>query len=159
MCTLFCLVHIIFLFFLSSGVFQKEVDETESLSEKAALYRLSLSHLEAEQGGQRDADFSALRDRIFTGMWRCRIQDRVSRQHQVGLLTDYLNFFLIYLYYSIFFNPLYYPFRKFGPPYLGETTAATRAVLPSPTSACWVFSCFRNPSNSDMDYRIFNVRT
>ena len=26
-------------------------------------------------------------------------------------------------------------------------------------SACWVFSCFRNPPNSDMDYRIFNVRT
>ena len=25
-------------------------------------------------------------------------------------------------------------------------------------SACWVFSCFRKPPNSDMD-RIFNVRT
>ena len=24
---------------------------------------------------------------------------------------------------------------------------------------CAVFSCFRNPPNSDMDYRIFNVRT
>ena len=24
---------------------------------------------------------------------------------------------------------------------------------------CAVFSCFRNPRNSDMDYRIFNVRT
>ena len=29
---------------------------------------------------------------------------------------------------------------------------------PSPTSACWVFSCFRNPRNSDMDCRIFTVR-
>ena len=29
----------------------------------------------------------------------------------------------------------------------------------SPTSACWVFSCFRNPPNSDMDYRISNVGT
>ena len=26
-------------------------------------------------------------------------------------------------------------------------------------SACWVFICFHNPPNSDMDYRIFNVRT
>ena len=26
-------------------------------------------------------------------------------------------------------------------------------------SACWVFSCFHNPPNSDMDYRIFNVLT
>ena len=26
-------------------------------------------------------------------------------------------------------------------------------------SACWVFSCFCNPLNSDMDYRIFNVHT
>ena len=29
--------------------------------------------------------------------------------------------------------------------------------LPSPRSACWVFSCFCNPPNSDMDYRIFNM--
>ena len=26
-------------------------------------------------------------------------------------------------------------------------------------NACWVFSCFHNPPNTDMDYRIFNVRT
>ena len=26
-------------------------------------------------------------------------------------------------------------------------------------SACWAFKCFHNPPNSDMDYRIFNVRT
>ena len=26
-------------------------------------------------------------------------------------------------------------------------------------SACWVVSCFRNPPNSDMDYRIVNMRT
>ena len=26
-------------------------------------------------------------------------------------------------------------------------------------SACFVFLCFCNPPNSDMDYRIFNVRT
>ena len=43
---------------------------------------------------------------------------------------------------------------------LGKSTAAAKAALPSPTSACWVFSCYRNPPpNSDMDYRIFNVRT
>ena len=45
-------------------------------------------------------------------------------------------------------------------------------VLPSPGKAncdrvtrnsiygaCWVFQCFHNPPNSDMDYGIFNVRT
>ena len=26
-------------------------------------------------------------------------------------------------------------------------------------NACWVFLCFRNPPDSDMDYRVFNVRT
>ena len=26
-----------------------------------------------------------------------------------------------------------------------------------PTSACWEYSCFRNPPNSDMDYMIFNA--
>ena len=55
----------------------------------------------------------------------------------------------------IHFNVFIIPFRKFGPPYLGKATAATRAAPPSPTSVCWVFSCFRNPPNSDMDYRIF----
>ena len=45
------------------------------------------------------------------------------------------------------------PVGKFRPPYLAK--AAAREALPSPTIACWVFSCFRNPPNSDyMDYRI-----
>ena len=47
--------------------------------------------------------------------------------------------------------------RKFGPPYLSKATAAARAPLPSPASACWVFLCFCNTPNSDMDYRIFNM--
>ena len=48
-------------------------------------------------------------------------------------------------------------FRKFGLPYLGKAAATARAELSSPTSACCIFACFRNPPNSDMDYRIFNV--
>ena len=52
------------------------------------------------------------------------------------------------------------PCGKCWPTYLGKTTAAARAALPSPTRACWGRSCCRNPPpNSDMDYRIFNVRT
>ena len=51
------------------------------------------------------------------------------------------------------------PFWKFGPHYLGKATAAARAALPSPICASWVILCFRNPLNSDMDYKIFNVRT
>ena len=62
-------------------------------------------------------------------------------------------------FYKVFVLYFIIPFRKFWPPYLGNTTAAVRAALPSPTSACWVLSCFRNPLNSDMDYRIFNMRT
>ena len=50
------------------------------------------------------------------------------------------------------------PFGKFGPPYLGKVTVAARVAQPSPTCACWVFLCFRNPPNSDMDYWIFTVR-
>ena len=39
--------------------------------------------------------------------------------------------------------------------------AATESRYPTITnlSACWSFSCFHNPPNSDMDCRIFNVRT
>ena len=33
------------------------------------------------------------------------------------------------------------------------------SAIPTYTIACWICSCFRNPLNSDMDYRIFNVRT
>ena len=36
---------------------------------------------------------------------------------------------------------------------------AARVVLPSNTSACWVFLHFRNLPNSDTDYKIFNGRT
>ena len=49
-------------------------------------------------------------------------------------------------------------FWKFGPPYLGKSTEDARAVLPSPTSACWVFLCFCNPPNSQRDYIFFNMR-
>ena len=39
----------------------------------------------------------------------------------------------------------------------GKPTA-TESRYPT-YGACWVFECFRNPPNSDMDNRIFNVRT
>ena len=32
------------------------------------------------------------------------------------------------------------------------------ATVTLPYDACWVFYCFHNPPNSDMDYEIFNVR-
>ena len=32
------------------------------------------------------------------------------------------------------------------------------ATVTLPYGACWVFYCFHNPPNSDMDYEIFNVR-
>ena len=35
---------------------------------------------------------------------------------------------------------------------------ATESRYPT-YGACWVFQCFRNPPNSDMDYGVFNVRT
>ena len=47
-------------------------------------------------------------------------------------------------------------FRLFSP---GK--ASSHSTLPRFFSffLCAVFSCFRNPTNSDMDYRIFDVRT
>ena len=36
--------------------------------------------------------------------------------------------------------------------------AATESRYPT-YGACWMFGCFHNPPNSDMDYRIFIVRT
>ena len=77
----------------------------------------------------------------------------------VHLCSIFQIFHLFHDIYIYFFNTLFIPFGKFGPPYLGKATEATRAALPSPTSAYCVFSCFRNPPNSDTDYGIFNVRT
>ena len=42
-----------------------------------------------------------------------------------------------------------------------NTVTTTRCKAPAQLlffNACWVCSCFRNARNSDMDYRIFNVR-
>ena len=40
-----------------------------------------------------------------------------------------------------------------------HVTTINRLIILPHFSACWVFSCFHNPPHSDMDYRIFNVRT
>ena len=54
------------------------------------------------------------------------------------------------------------PCRKFGPPYLWVRLKQPQEQRsdqpPCLTSACWVFSCFHNQPNSDMDYTIVNVR-
>ena len=56
-----------------------------------------------------------------------------------------------FLFYFIFYViHLIIPFGKFGSPYLDKATTSARAALPSPISA---------PPDSEMDYRIFNVRT
>ena len=40
------------------------------------------------------------------------------------------------------------------------TFTVQKYIYPSVSKcACWVFSCYRDPPKSDMDYRIFNVRT
>ena len=58
-----------------------------------------------------------------------------------------------------FFHTLLIPCGKFRLPYLCKATSAAMAVLPGPTCACCFCPCFRNRPNSDMDYRIFKVRT
>ena len=91
---------------------------------------------------------------LFVNMISQAILRTVNRERQIRAWHNLL------LFLFMFFIHLIIPFGKFGPSYLGNATAAARAALPSPTSACWVFSCFRNPSNSDdMYYMIFNVRT
>ena len=105
------------------------------------------------------AEKAAVRKVRYTCVLECQQTGRVLLGHcccAVYGLEGALKWNLFILFYFIRFI---IPFMKFRPPYLGKAKAAVRAVLPSPTSACWIFSCFRNPSNSDMDYRTFNVRT
>ena len=48
-----------------------------------------------------------------------------TRPHKMDLYS---------IYFIIFFHVIHFiiPFGKFGPPYMGKTTAAARAALPSP---------------------------
>ena len=48
---------------------------------------------------------------------------------------------------------------KFGLLSSGKASSHSTALLFFLLFLCAVFSCFRNPQNSDTDYRIFNVRT
>ena len=62
--------------------------------------------------------------------------------------TPRLSFFKYFLIHFII------PFGEFGPPYPGKATAATQSYK------CMLgLFMFPYPPNSDMDYRIFNVRT
>ena len=53
---------------------------------------------------------------------------------------------------KILINTLSIPCKTFGWPYPGKATTTTRTELPSPTSACWVFSCLRNPPTLTCDH-------
>ena len=57
--------------------------------------------------------------------------------------THFLKEFLyirVLSFFSSFFTS-YIPCWKFGSPYLGKPTAAARAALPIPNSACGIFVC------------------
>ena len=75
-------------------------------------------------------------------------------------MSSAVYFFFLFFHLHFFLIHFITLFGKFGPSYLRKATAASRAALTqSYKCICWVFSCFRNPPNSDIDYRIFNVRT
>ena len=66
------------------------------------------------------------------------------------------------IFFSLFFSPQLYCPKGISP--MGNSgclprgkPAATESRYPT-YGACWVFDCFHNPPNSDMDYGIFNVR-
>ena len=83
----------------------------------------------------------------------------IEQSHGLQYFDTKVYIRLLSIFYFMFFIHFIIPLGKFGPPYLGKATAAARAAPHSPTNAYWVFSCFRNPPiNSDIDYRIFNVR-
>ena len=69
---------------------------------------------------------------------------------------------------TFFFNRLFYflqPYCPNGISSMGNSGCFPRGKLAATESryptydACWVFKCFHNPPNFDMDYRIFNVHT
>ncbi|KAL8574758.1 hypothetical protein ACOMHN_035875 [Nucella lapillus] len=71
-----------------AGFFQSEAEDRESLREKTSLYKLSLIHVEGVLGREVTGsdDLRTLRDRTFTALWRCTVQDRVARHRTVQQL-------------------------------------------------------------------------
>ena len=62
---------------------------------------------------------------------------------------------LLYLFYN-FIVPLGFLTWEIWVAFPGSKPAVTKSCYPT-YDAYWVFQCFHNPLNSDMDYRIFNV--
>ena len=87
-------------------------------------------------------------------------KESVTLQQGFTLLT----YFLLFKNYSFIFKQLYCPN---GIPPMGNLgcTCILQGKQVATEShyltygACWVFYCFYNPPNSDMDYKIFNMRT
>ena len=125
-------------------------------------YRQSHSHLPSDYADIYIYSSSS----AFFRMWLFLISTPLRQPHSNfgGYTFQCLHKWVFWCFFNLF-NFMHFlififiiPFRKFRLFSLGTATAASRAVLPSPESACWVFSCFHNPPNSDMDYRIFNAR-
>ena len=71
-------------------------------------------------------------------------------------------FFFCFLFFCFYFLQLYCPsgISPMGNSgFLPRAKPAATEWRYSAYGACWVFLCFHKPSNSDMDYGIFNVRT
>ena len=68
-----------------------------------------------------------------------------------------LAFFLLFTFYNCFVPIGFFPWEYLGCLPRGQP-AATEARYPT-YGTCWVFQCFHNPPNSDMDYGTFHVQT
>ena len=79
---------------------------------------------------------------------RCTSFDRI-----ISKTTLFKVLFDVHLYIKKTNSTLYYPFQ------VRLHFQQLQEQLPSPTSAWWVFSCFRIPTKFNMDYMIFNIRT
>ena len=80
-----------------------------------------------------------------------------SRISPVFLCLALSIFFLFFIFIQLYCPNGISPMRNSGC-FPREKPAATESRYPT-YGACWVFWCFHNSPNSDMDYRIFNVRT
>ena len=77
-------------------------------------------------------------------------------------LEHWLSFFFFFNFLNFYFLQLYcfnaiFPMGNPGC-FHWLKPAATGSCYPT-YCACWVFYCFHNPPNFDMDYRLFHVRT
>ena len=85
------------------------------------------------------------------------IDEKTGNLRKKVVRSSVVSFFIFFIFLQLYCPKGISPIGNSGCSPQGKP-AATGSRYPA-YGACWVFQCFYNPPNSDMVFRVFNVRT